>query len=394
MTTLALRILEVIAETYPASAHYRGGRKLRKAGWEKVFPEITRDVAAKNDFLDAVEELEGAGIVSAKWKRFRERDDLEALYLEEPEMMFELLGRPSPEGIAREMIDLLDRPEWSGAAAHPRLAEVAGCLLPRLEAGHPVPVSSAGELADLARLFSLSPQEATSAPTRALSIRLFGESKRLEALLPTADRLSRSVFGIALSEELGIGRSYPEVSFCLFGTITFADGSLWRCGGRVVTLPLGTVELIREVASCANAAEPAVLSIENKETFYLMAESRAPGHSALVYTAGHPNPAVVSLLRLLVRAGAAFSHYGDLDPDGILILQEIAASIGRPVAPHLMTAAIHRKYARFGYTLDDAQMARLSGVADDTHPQLLELAHEIRATGVGVEQEIIDTNVE
>ncbi len=103
MTELARRILTVFAESYPTSASYKGGRKLRKSGWHELFPRIRTDVSAKNDFLEAVEELVDAGILTAKWKRFREGDDLEALYLEDPQSLFAALGMPSPESTADGM---------------------------------------------------------------------------------------------------------------------------------------------------------------------------------------------------------------------------------------------------------------------------------------------------
>ncbi len=394
MTELARKILAVFAESYPSSAHYRGGRKLRKGGWQAVFPRIRSDVAAKNDFLDAVDELIDSGILSAKWTRFREGDELEALYLEKPDAMFELLGKKSPESVAKEMTDLLRGPDWSGEAADPRRAEIAALLLPLLEAGHPVPAASAVELSDLGRIFALSRAEAASAPIRALSVRLFRSSKRLEELLPVADRIARLAGREALSVELGLARSYPEVSVALRGTIVFADGdradgdgSRWACAGELVTLPLSTVESIASIELSARRSA-SVLSVENKETFYATAGSDRGEFAAVVYTAGHANPAVIALLRLLSAAGASFEHYGDLDPDGILILTEIEAALGVPVLPNLMSGALHRRYARFGYRLDRVQLARLSRVSV-AHPDLRSLAEEIARTGIGVEQEII-----
>ncbi len=389
MTELALRILAVFADSYPTSAHYRGGRKLRKAGWERVFPRTVHDVEAKNDFLDAVEELVRTGVLSAKWKRFREGDELEALILEKPDAMFELLGRPSPETVAREMVELLRAPQWSGPQAHPRCAELAAALLPRLEAGHPVAPSSAAELADLGRVFALSREDAGSAPIRALSVRLFAASKRLEELLPLADRMWRSQGESDLSEELGLARSYPEVSVALRGTLTFSGGASWPCAGRILTLPLSTVEAVVSV-ELDEGCPPALLSVENKETFYVTAAAPHPDVAALVYTAGHPNRAVTAFLRILAAAGASLRHYGDLDPDGIRILTEIESALGMPVEPCLMSADVHRRYARFGYRLDKTQLSRLSQVAA-RHPDLRALAVEIARTGVGVEQEIIDT---
>lgn len=385
MTELAKRILSVFAESYPASASYRGGRKLCKSGWEKLFPGIASDVAAKNDFLEAVEELIHAGIVSPRWRRFREGDDLEALYLEDPKAMFDALGVRSPEDTSREMLALLASPPW----ARGRLAELAAYVAPRLEAGHPVPVASARELSDVSRVFTLSREEAAALPIRALSIRLFGDSKRLERLLPVADRLSRAVWSAPISEELGLGRSYPEVAFALRGRIRFAGAEEWTCRGQVLTLPFESVKSIRAIEVGRPVA--AVLSIENKETFHVFAHRMTDlSLAAVVCSAGHPNPAVVALLRHFLAAGASLSHYGDLDPDGILILQELRSALAMPMAPSFMTVDIHRLYAKYGYALDQAQRARLSQVNPQAPDVLRDLAREIGETGVGVEQEIID----
>lgn len=388
VTELARRILAAFAESYPTSAHYTGGRKLRKAGWEEVFPGIVTDVAAKSDFLDAVDELVTAGILSARWKRFREGNDLEALYLEDPAALFEALGIPSPEAVARAMIAVLDGPAWS----NPLLADLAGYLRPRLEAGHPVAVHDARELEHLARLFSLAPEEAAATPLRALSARLYGDSKRLERLLPVADRLARAMGTDVPSGRLGLARSYPEVGIALWGKIRFeGDAPPLECRGQILTLPLSSVRRIRSVEFAGS-----VLSIENKETFHVLAsgsgQRRAlpPATVAIVYTAGHPNDAVISLLRLCAATGARLYHYGDLDPDGILILQEIEKATGAVVTPWLMTAALHRRFARYGYALDRTQIARLSRVEAPAQGDLRGLADAIRETGIGVEQEVID----
>jgi hypothetical protein len=400
MTESAKRILAVFAESYPESACYRGGRKLRKSGWEKIFPRIESDVSAKSEFLDAVDELLSAGILSAKWKRFREGDEIEALYLENPQAAFDALGIPSPRAVAESMLELMAGPEWPGG----RSAGLAEYLEPRLRAGHPVPVKDAVELDDLSRLFALSRKEAAGRPIRALSVKLYADSKRLERLLPVADRLSRAVWGTAISGELGLGRSYPEVGFALRGWIRFAaGGDPWYCDGQILSLPSSSVDSIQtiEFDTRLSMGEPspgsAVLSIENKETYHILAvglKRKSPclprGTAALVYTAGHPNDAVIGLLSLCASSGARMYHYGDLDPDGMLIVQEIREALAAPVTPWLMTAALHRRYAKFGYALDRTQISRLSQMRPDASPELLGLAEEIAATGLGVEQEIID----
>jgi len=142
----------------------------------------------------------------------------------------------------------------------------------------------------------------------------------------------------------------------------------------------------------------AVLSIENKETFHVLAgeagqgrcRALPPGTAAIVYTAGHPNEAVTSVLRQCASAGARLFHYSDLDPDGILILQEIQEAVHTTVTPWLMSAAVHHHFAVFGYPLDRTQKARLSRMREHASGDLRDLATAIAETGLGVEQEVID----
>ncbi len=256
----------------------------------------------------------------------------------------------------------------------------------------------AAELEDLGRLFLLSSEETASSPIRALSVRLYADSKRLERLIPIADRLCRAMGIEPISATLGLGRSYPEVGFALWGRISLVGrASPWTCAGEIITLPAATLSRIDtlEIHPRNTTPGPAViLSVENKETFHVLAErlpsALPPGIAGMIYSAGHPNDAVKMLLRLCVKAGARIFHYGDLDPDGILIAQEIASILAVPVVPWNMSVELHRQYAAYGYALDSTQTARLSLLADTAPQELRELASEIVRTGIGVEQEIID----
>ena len=110
LNSYARAILKIFAEAYPFSAQLRGGRKLRKGNWHRVFPEMETDIAAKEDFLRTVEELVRTGVISVKWKRFREGDQAEALYLENPKLLFELTGGKDPKAVRETMLAITR--EW------------------------------------------------------------------------------------------------------------------------------------------------------------------------------------------------------------------------------------------------------------------------------------------
>ncbi|MFW5743951.1 MAG: Wadjet anti-phage system protein JetD domain-containing protein [Spirochaetota bacterium] len=406
LSSTALAVLAEFADSFPVSAHYRGGRKLRKGDWERVFPDTEHDVEAKEDFLDAVDELVALGVVSVKWKRFRDGSEVDALYLEDADRLHELIGRPSPEVLRDRMIEVLRSESWThqadlSLAARERLAAVRERLLAMIESRHPVGVADAPALADLASVLRIDQETARRVPIRALSVRLFNDSKRLERLLPLADRVTRSVFGVAHSEETGLARSYPEVSFALRGSLVLSGAREWSCRGEVVTLPAATVGDVDSVrvepspAARPSVGQPRILSVENKETFHvlssLLREGREPESiAAVTYCGGHPHAAYVALLERFRASGPALYHFGDLDPDGLLIFAELQAGLDVELHPYFMDVATLRSHLVFGYAPPQSRMALLRSSLAGLPPQIRELATEILAQGRGVEQEVID----
>ena len=93
----------------------------------------------------------------------------------------------------------------------------------RLTAHHPLPVAKADDLRDIGRLLLLTRRECSGSAIRAVSVRLFQDSKRLESLLPRADAFMIDVEGEKVSHRLGLSRKYAEVSFALYGTIRWSQ---------------------------------------------------------------------------------------------------------------------------------------------------------------------------
>jgi hypothetical protein len=380
-------ILERFAEDYPGSAHYRGGRKLRKGGWQNLFPEVEGDVEAKEQFLGGVEALVVRGIVSVKWKRFREGDEVEALYLEDPEQLYSITGGKRPERVREEMLSVLSG--W-GPLSQTGTA-VKETVQAKLEAFHPLPVRDACELTDICTLLDLSPAEAARYPLRALSIHLYRDSKRLEHIIKTADLLCRDAAGETASGLLGLERKYPEVTFAADGELVFRDGTVWKLKKRPLSLPLAA---LKEVSALWFPGAGAVLSIENKESFFVAAGAgvgSGPGTSAgpfsgYLYTGGYPGPGEARVLTLVLEAGAEVYHFGDLDPEGLKIFETVDRLCGGTARPFLMDRRTYRAYAQYGYTLDRPNLSRLDTVI---HPGFEELKEEMKRTGKGVEQEVI-----
>jgi hypothetical protein len=167
---------------------------------------------------------------------------------------------------------------------------------------------------------------------------------------------------------------------------------LVNAAGIILGLPLETILKIRRIRPLAG--EAAVLTIENKETFFVLSQAlpALPGYSCFLYTGGHPNRAVRALVSLLAESGFSFSHAGDLDPDGILILQELADIAGKEIQSLRMDAATFDYYLECGRPLEPSSLKRTALINEQTRsiPGVAELIRRIEETGMGVEQEIID----
>jgi hypothetical protein len=171
------------------------------------------------------------------------------------------------------------------------------------------------------------------------------------------------------------------------------DSPVVNASGLILGLPLSSAGNIRAVKTIAANEGPAVLTVENKETFYALGEPRKGGvsrYDCFLYTGGYPNQAAAAMIRVLAVSGFRFYHAGDLDPDGILILQNVRDIAGQAVTPVRMDAVAFDRYLFFARTL--TTLRQLEKIREDTRaiPGLAGLIRRIEETGRGLEQEIID----
>lgn len=403
MTAREKLILEALASQYPSSAQATGGRSLRLR-LTSAFPEIDRTRPNEYEsFLEAAESLEKEGIVELDWERHRRGEELSAIILLSPEILFHKLELPFPLDVCLRVREEARRHEAdnSGAAFFSWLSNNAS----------PKDIASAGSLldekavADLAALvhsldlIALGKSPLTA--TRALSVKLFSDSKYIETLLGLMKGLFRraGLNGIPVPLFDLVDRSYPETMIAgRVGIGIEASRPLENDSGLIVAFPFESVIRFRNVYPLdarerADSRNPRVLGVENKESFYALSSSKR--FDAIVYVAGHPNRAVQALFRVFARSGWDLFHSGDLDPDGILILQEIADAAGKQVRPWMMNVSVFERYRHLSRPLDEVMHLRAAQIREDTRrlEGIEELIQAILSCGRGVEQEIIESEL-
>jgi hypothetical protein len=395
----------------------------------------------KESYLEAAEALERKGLLSLNWEKRGEGERLKTLSCGDMGKLFEALSGKDPRAEAGKIRTILEhkilapenlRREGTAPGMYPSAGRIDPLpflryLAERIcssETARGLDVRAVEDFICLLEFFS-APESNVNISTRALSVFLYRDSKRLENLL--------GIFGPLLSQAQRRGIAVPSLSFLersfpdtmISGRIVFeyagddlsrfesmspsannslcpesmnpplSQKSLVNVSGLILGIPFSSAKKIRAVKTIVANDRPSVLTVENKETFYALGEAREGGDSpydCFLYTGGYPNQAAAAMIRILAASGFCFYHAGDLDPDGILILQNIRDIAGRDIAPIGMDASVFDRYLFFARTLGGTMFRQLEKIREDTRaiPGLAGLIRRIEETGRGVEQEIID----
>ncbi|MDR3302858.1 MAG: DUF2220 domain-containing protein [Treponema sp.] len=386
------RIIEAFIERYAASANAKGGKPL-KVKVEKLFPHFENALPDEQEsFLEAAEQLEKRKLISLVWKRNRKREELLAIIYSASEAIFTSLGQVSPTfRLTRARV----------AAKRLRLP-LFNFIADTIDTFDAVRGMDEQAIEDLMRLIAFIEQNGTELPytTRSLSISLYTDSKRVEALLSLFNR----VLTKALAENVKapdfsfLARSFPETMIA--GRLSFTSGipneeGIVNQSGNILGLPLMTIRKMKGIHYLPNKNvklfKPRALMVENKETFYALA-TNLTAVECLVYVGGYPNGAVRAFLSLLAAADFTLYHAGDLDIDGIRIFQDVARYAGKPVTPLRMDVATFDEYAHCGRKLEKSMLQNMHLIDPSIRSMagIEELIARIESSGLGIEQEIID----
>lgn len=136
-----------------------------------------------------------------------------------------------------------------------------------------------------------------------------------------------------------------------------------------------------------------ILLIENLEAFERVCELPEVSERWLcVWGQGYVRDGVVRFLRSLDLPLAA---WGDLDADGIRIITDVGARVGRPIRAVGMSTRLWQQGVKREQTPDQLHRGRVlaASLSASCAPDLRELAAAIATTGEGCEQETLYTEV-
>lgn len=376
---------------------------------EKAYPDYYARSAAgpRQATNQTLQQLAERGIVRLHWQKWEQGNWLTAVDLlpDRAAELYTLLQRtPRPQQVAElHMLLAVQDPAADWFAA---FLAWAGQQLDRQRSPAPLSLADPQWNADL--LGALDAIARLQHPTseRALSVRLFADSKRLATLRsaivtvlrrcdPQAEQFGDDERALLQAHMLQRIPAYtpvagPVVLHC--ATAANQTGPLDLAGfSEGLALPSNTLQTCRVQACTARA----VITVENATSFHELLALRPPELLA-VYTGGFAGPATLAFLRAVQAAAPVLRwyHWGDLDPAGLRILAHLRSYLGH-VQPLAMDSATLERHRRHAQTLSARERGvlkqlRQHPLLDDCRP----LIDALLATGSKLEQEAIAPPVE
>lgn len=315
-------------------------RRLKKDGGsqpslrfsDSSFPPYHRleSVDAMEEVHASLREAQRCGAVEIEWDaRAGEQGAIKRIKVTNDEALADFLGE-TPYWRALESAEAALRP-WKACEGVRRLLdEWREMRKPRGLTPHQI-----GDVLDGLRVLE-EMQDEYEIPVRRLGARIFADSKRIEALVPVLDVLTRENDDPIRREPEEILRKIGLVKHRQPLLIAGGDGILLQDNdGAEYELPVPYPYVGVEPQTVRRLSDPAsvlnVLTVENLTTFHELARlMKSCKRGVLLYTGGFPSPAFLLAYRSLVRGmpeASTLWHWGDIDRGGLRIAKTVADTL-------------------------------------------------------------------
>jgi hypothetical protein len=408
MTFFEKQIVDIFFERFINS--YNVSSKKASISAKRIYPEFENAPPNKKEsFLEAAESLEELGVLKLLWYKNRKHEAVKRIECIDRELLFSMVERPFPKKITAKIKETAS--EVCSRNEIPLYNELLNFIAENITPTDICRGIDAHVFTDFIELAKTLHKTVCSADThedypldiidgitpRALSVRLYNDPKRINAIKNLFSRLINRAkkMGIYAPDFSFLCRAFPETFISGKLKIYFNDSKtpIVNDTGSIIGLPLATIKKIKKISVIKHEKKrvhPTVLTVENKETFYALANSKK--YSCFLYTGGYPSRAVNSLISTLSKDGFDFFHAGDVDPDGILILQDLHKNAKKTVTPVCMDTDTFNKYRKHGRKLEISMLNNIRLINDSIRSAhgIDDLLSLIESTGLGIEQEIID----
>jgi hypothetical protein len=347
--------------------------------------------------------LEKNGTIKLTWLPNENNHILQTITLSENvtrnNELFHLLARtPIADNRTRlESLLLADKfrfqDDWRARALNYILSQIKAQKSPA-----PFSLSDSNLTLDLLAALQALPTLTAETPYRVFSVRVFNDSKRLEAIknqLVSLARLGNPEWKRIPAEEvlreLNLVANPSYIHLSGRWQLTTDSGELLNLSGFTpsVGFPAAQISTLQSIRA------DSVLCIENLTTFHQQVD-RYTGkhvnngiHHAVLCTYGNPSPAIRRLLRLLPESTPVYL-WSDLDYGGFNILAQLRKQVSARIQPFRMDIATFEAHASLSHPLTHADKRNLKRLSLNTYlKDVRSVIEHLLNRGLKLEQEAI-----
>lgn len=396
------QILQKLLTKYESSKTYKGTNSvvqnfsIKPADIFKEYEKDSTDINAIEDFEKQCELLKSEGLIQLAWKYERISKIISIATEENWNKIRIILGVKDKNTRLKEEITFYSSVSEK-TSSHIIIKDFCKTQIERLQGGK-IAEYSLEDANNIIALLSFILQNKNEILERELSISVLSNSKSWESKYKTKilSILKKSGYFDSLIENCADEKEVNKVileecnifanpSYVYFkgnGTIFFENGTVTKtCSEIPFAISSASIEKINSF----EITDTKIMTVENLTSFNRINNS----DTFYIFLSGYHNSAKQNFLKKIYSQNAEkeYFHFGDIDPDGFYILENLRSKTSIPFKPYKMGISELEKYSDYTKTLEENDILKAKALIDKgLHKEIMEymLKHNQK-----LEQEII-----
>ena len=396
------QILQKLLTKYESSKTYKGTNSvvqnfsIKPADIFKEYEKDSTDINAIEDFEKQCKLLESEGLIQLEWKYERISKIISISTEDNWNKIRIILGVKDKNTRLKEEIAFYSSVSEK-TSSHKIVNDFCKTQIERLQGGKHAEYSLE-DANNIIALLSYILQNKNEILERELSISVLSNSKSWESKYKTKILriLKKSGYFDSLIENCADEKEVNKVileecnifanpSYVYFkgnGTIFFENGNITRtCSEIPFAISSASIEKINSF----EITDSKIMTVENLTSFNRINED----DTFYIFLSGYHNSAKQNFLKKIYSQNAEkeYFHFGDIDPDGFYILENLRSKTSIAFKPYKMGISELEKYSDYTKTLEENDILKAKALIDKGHHK--EIMEYMLKHNQKLEQEII-----
>ena len=396
------QILQKLLTKYESSKTYKGTNSviqnfsIKPTDIFKEYEKDSADINAIEDFEKQCELLESEGLIQLDWKYERISKIISIATEENWNKIRIILGVKDKNTRLKEEIAFYSSVSEK-TSSHTIINDFCKTQIERLQGGK-IAEYSLEDASNIISLLSFILQNKNEILERELSISVLANSKSWESKYKTKilrilkksgyfdslieDCADEKEVNKVILEECNISANPSYVYFKGKGTLFFENGNVIKTCSEI---PFAISSASIEKIDFFEITDSKIMTVENLTSFNRINKS----DTFYIFLSGYHNSVKQKFLEKIYQQNSnkEYYHFGDLDPDGFFILENLQKKTHIDFKPYKMGIEELKKYSDFSKTLEENDITKANSLIEEG--KFVEIMNYMLENNIKLEQEII-----